>query len=102
MKTPEKKYTVIRHYTRDGLENFGYDRWNRKHIWLLGVSYIIVMSAAFAVLKFAHEDSLLQWIIVIATLVGACVYIFQAYRYGKNFYQRVKDLPEPIDLDQIK
>jgi predicted ferric reductase len=102
MKTPEKKYAVIRHYTRDGLENFGYDRWVRKHVWWLVISFIILFTAGISTSYYAPKNNILQGIIIIVLSLLSCVYIFQAYRYGKRFYQKVKDLPEPIDLDQVK
>ena len=101
MTKQEKRYTVIRHYTRDTLENIGYDRWVRKNLKWLIIGFVILFGGGILVDEFT-KTSIWQWVIIIPLILSACYAIFRAYLAGRAFYNKVKDLPEPIDLSLIK
>jgi hypothetical protein len=102
MKTPEKRYTVIRHYTRDDFVSLGYNRWINKNIAWMGVYLGALIGAGFIVDAFTPKNSIWNYLFIIPFVVvffGGC---YKAYQYGVKLFNEFKDLPEPIDLSAIK
>jgi hypothetical protein len=102
MKKEEKRYTVICHYTRDTIESIGCDRWVRKNFKWLIIGFVVFFGDWILVTTFTNKNSMWQWLAVIPLFISPCYAVFKMYRYGKAFYNKVKDLSEPIDLSTIK
>jgi uncharacterized membrane protein len=102
MKKEEKKYTVIRHYTKDNIVNIGYNKWIGNNMWLLFVVSIIAIGAQVLINEYVGKNSFWSYLVLIPYLAIIGYGFWRAMKYGVKLFDKIKDLPEPIDWDDIK
>ena len=102
MKTPERKYTVIRHYTKDNFVSVGYNRWINKYIWWIGIWFIAFITVGLSVDTWTPKNSIWHSLALIPFVVSFIWGMYKAFQSGTKLFNKVKDLPEPIELDGIK
>ncbi len=91
--------TVTRKMTRSDICQMGSNRWFRKRR-----GYIICGLVALLIigLGLAPISPIALYIVYGAIVLGCLVMMALLNAAGKAFWFRVKDMPEPIDLDQVK
>jgi hypothetical protein len=102
MKTPQRKYTLIRHYDKDNIVSVGISRWITKYTWWICVWFVVFMGVGLSVDTWTPKHSIWQYLVSAPFLVSFIWGYWKAYQNGKKLFNKVKDLPEPIDLDSIK
>ena len=102
MKTPERKYIVTRHYDRDNLESVGYNRWVNKNIRWIIVYFGVFLATGLSLDTWTPKNSNWRSYFIIPFVAIFVWGLWKAYQNGKKLFNKVKDLPEPIDLDSIK
>ena len=102
MKKEVKKYAVIQSFTKDDIKADGFKRWFNKR----KNTIIFYMLAIIIVVPFGlglESDNLIYNYIISVLGLGVFIYYLVMYiRESKKFFNKVKDLPEPIDLRGIK
>lgn len=100
MKKEVRKYLALRHYTEDDIRQFGHNNWIRKNAaWIIVyVMLILAVMIAMSKLPSIYRYTVVLPIILIPFIIG-CV---KCYKAGKKFFNKVKDMPEPIDIDNVK
>jgi hypothetical protein len=101
MKKEVKKYTVIKSVTEDGIKNVGINKWliSKKKVWWSFAPILLVLFGLTFVEKLPRVIGILGSVII--ALYGI-YYCYGIWKSGKDFFNKVKDLPEPIDLREIK
>lgn len=100
MKKEVKRYTVLASLTEDNIKSTGFNRWFGKYMWLSCIWLAIGVVAMFMDIKL---DNAATKIMVCVIFIGWFIWFFRNYyKSGKEFFNKVKDLPEPIDLRDIK
>lgn len=96
MSKSEKRYTVLLLATEENLKSEGFSRWVKKNIRKVVIVCTIII---FLVVSAVIWNTLYTRILGIGATVVYAVLFFRTYsRTGKEFFNKVKDLPEPIDL----
>ena len=102
MKKEVKKYTVLGSLTEEGIRSVGVSRWIRKYFWLWGfaLNFLIVVMVVSSIDKKVYD--IVQYPLVGIVVLFGLWCIYKIMKVGKQFFNKVKDLPEPIDLRETK
>jgi hypothetical protein len=96
MSKSEKRYTVILSATEEGLKTEGFSRWVKKNVRKAVVFCAIIL---FLMVPVIMWNTIYTHILAIGDTVLFAVLYFRTWsKTGKEFFDKIKDLPEPIDL----
>lgn len=96
-----KKYTVIESLTEESIKSIGISRWIKKYVWWLFLFLFVFV--CLAMLSKPINSKIYDYSgMVIMVGVFFSFYYKGIYIEGKKFWNKVKDLPEPIDLREVK
>ena len=99
MRKSQPKVRVIRSVSKKQLKSYAEDKWNKKHRswWLAEIGGIILWLILTAV--FDWQNEVLGCGVVVFAIGLIVILIFQT-RYSKRYWEKIKDKPQPIDLDK--
>jgi protein-S-isoprenylcysteine O-methyltransferase Ste14 len=104
MKKEVRKYTVINSLSEGGIRSVGMDRWMRQLGWKF-YAWAIGMLLYCLVFLFVIDDNTAKWIrflLIVPVVVAIVTFYYKWFNVGAKFWNKVKDLPEPIDLREVK
>jgi len=102
VKKEVRKYVVIEKLSKGGIETIGTNRWFRNHWKLPLITLAVDLLILILSQKVVLDNLPLKVISVILFSVLYIYVMYKLYKSGKDFYAKVKDLPEPINLEEIK
>ncbi len=100
MKKEITKYKVTQNLTEQEIKAIGMNRYLQKYrwIWLLGMG--IVWVVALAVIKnISNIEGAAKYLIGVAVIMPLLVFEYKWLMSGKKFWNKIKDKPQPFDLD---
>jgi hypothetical protein len=102
MKKEVKKYAVLESLTEEGIRSVGVSRWMRKYVWLW-ISALVFLAAIMLISSIDEKVyDIAQYPLTGIVVLFALWWIYKIMKVGKQFFNQVKDLPEPIDLRETK
>jgi hypothetical protein len=102
MKKEVRKYQVTRKYTESDLKNLGGSLWV-KSLGKKGIVILLLFLVYAAIVAFGFEHNKPVMYSVVAILIVGYMYLMYGMtKASRKFWNKVKDLPEPIDLDEVK
>lgn len=102
MKKEENRLLVTVRLTESQIKNVGGNRWMKrksKSLFALAVLCLAWMFITSAVLKAGYLNSIVTVAPSVISLFG---WTWKFNQAGKNLWNKVRKLPEPIDLDSVK
>lgn len=96
-----KKYRVIHSLSEDGIRSIGINRWSTKAAYGFCVGMVLSFMLML-IFKDSEVKFLSGYLSVIPMVITFIGFVYGFLKAGKDFWNKVKDLPEPIDLDEVK
>ncbi len=97
-----KRYDVLLSYTKDDIKTESVRAWvfKKKLMW---ICYAVIAFAYMIAITIADlHGNVYAFILAAYFLIGVVVLYVQQYRIGNKVLNKLKDVPEPIDLRNIK
>ena len=97
-----KRYDVLLSYTKDDIKTEAVRAWvfKKKLMW---ICYAVIAFAYMIAITIADlHGNVYGFILVAYYLIGVVLLYVQKYRVGNKVWNKLKDVPEPIDLRNIK
>jgi hypothetical protein len=103
MKKEVRKYTVTYKASEDNIKGIGSNRWLRKHE---GHTYIfmgiIIIIGGLALALDKEQTRQWGWWLVLPIIIGGVWFYYNLFSSGKKFWDKVKYIKEPINLDEVE
>ena len=97
-----KRYDVLLSYTKDDIKTEAVRAWLFKNK-LTWICYAVIAFAYMIALMIADlHGNVYGFILAAYYLIGVVLLYVQKYRVGNKVWNKLKDVPEPIDLRNIK
>ena len=97
-----KRYDVLLSYTKDDIKTEAVRAWVFKKKWLWICYAVIAFAYMLAITISDLHGNVYAFILAAYFLIGVVVLYVQQYRIGNKVLNKLKDVPEPIDLRNIK
>jgi len=97
-----KRYDVLLSYTKDDIKTEAVRAWVFKKKWLWICYSVIAFAYMLAITISDLHGNVYAFILAAYFLIGVVLLYVQKYRVGNKVWNKLKDVPEPIDLRNIK
>lgn len=107
MKKEAKKYRIICSTSKKNIKSHFFNRWFGKllrkywYVWSLELLAILVPPFWLDVINVAIPK-IFGYFLVILVAGNYIAFLASYHVIGKRYFNKVKDLPEPIDLDEVE
>ena len=107
MKKPIKKYVVTKEMDAEEIKGIGFSRYFHKMLrrfWYIYIIAILIFIVPVVYYDFIDQQlpHSLAWLSLVVGFGTFFVTFCFVYNAGKKFFNKVKDMPEPIDLRKVK
>jgi uncharacterized membrane protein len=97
-----RRYTVIHKLSKGGIQNVGINKWMKKNLHWTCVMFVVVFGLMFWAAGLANNYGLISKLMLLLSVVVFFGWYYVWMKAGDKFWKKVKDKPEPIDLDEVK
>ena len=102
MEDKNRKYVVIQSLTKGKIATIGGSRWFFKNKKALLIWFFITFGIFIIGSFLSKPNAIIGWISALPVILGY-IYVFVKLNIEEiKFWNKVKDLPEPKDLREIK
>lgn len=107
MAKEEKKYQVLSTMTKEGVRNIGVNLYFRKifrKFWYIFVAEFIILCVPTLWLDASKIKipEMYAYAMIVLLLLNIVWMYYVIIKKGSEFWNRVKDMPEPMDLRDVK
>lgn len=101
MKKTEKKYDILISRTKEGIKSIGQSKWaySQKYVYC---GFLIALIIGFIFGQIYKDNKAINYTMATLVLFMGIYFCTGMIIAGNKFWDKVKDLPEPKDLREIK